>query len=143
MKKFFVIPFILSAALATVGVRANMQEGHSEHHEHKTVIISEDQPVPTISIVVHPDAVRGWNLELVVTNFAFAPEMINQENELNKGHAHLYINGEKITRIYGNWYYLPELPVGENEIKITLNTNQHEDLIYQEQIIEDVVLITN
>ncbi len=86
---------------------------------------------------------KGWNLNIETTNFTFAPETVNQESSPNQGHAHLYINGEKITRIYSNWYHLPELPKGDNEIKITINTNLHEDLIYQGKVIGDRTSINN
>ena len=100
-----------------------------------------DNPFPDVDLVVHKDPVNGWNLEIQFDNFALAPENINQENQPNEGHAHLHINGEKITRIYGNWYHLPELPEGSNELSVYLNTNQHEYLMYQNNMIEDTEIV--
>ena len=117
----------------------NSSETHDHHH--KTVMIQEGQPVPSVDVIVHQDAMRGWNLEIKLNNFAFTPESVNQANQPNEGHAHLYINGEKITRIYSNWYHLPELPSGSNQVKISLNTNSHESLMYQNQMIEDIEVI--
>lgn len=108
-----------------------------EGHHHKTIMIPEGKPIPSLNLVVHEDKVRGWNLEIKLNNFTFTPENVNQANQLNEGHAHLYINGEKITRIYGNWYYLAELPSGRNEVKIELNANGHESLVYRENKISD------
>ena len=118
-----------------------MNHSSGEHDHHKTIMIQEGQAVPGIDLIVHQDAIKGWNLEIKLANFAFTPENVNQENQLNKGHAHLYINGKKITRIYGNWYYLAELPSGSNEVKIALNTNAHEALMYQGNLIEDLEMI--
>lgn len=116
---------------------------HSEGgHHHGTIVISKDQLVPQVNLVVHQDVVKGWNLEIKLTNFALAPERVNQANQPNEGHAHLYINGEKVTRIYSDWYYLSELPPGNNEIKISLNTNSHEFLIFEGKTIEDAETIT-
>jgi hypothetical protein len=141
MKKYLLITLCCGLVVTSVSANEQMQGESPDSHEHKTVIISEDQPIPTIDLVVHQDTIKGWNLEVELNNFIFTPEMVNQENELNKGHAHLYINGEKVTRLYGNWYYLKELPVGKNEIRVIINTNQHEELIYQDNVIQDIEII--
>jgi hypothetical protein len=46
-----------------------------------------------------------------------------------------------VTRLYGNWYYLSELPPGRNELKVTLNTNKHEALMHEGQAIEATAII--
>lgn len=128
----------------------NRQHNHQEHsseesttdmHHHKTVMIEQGQPVPNVDLVVYEDALKGWNLEIKLDNFQLTPEDVNGNNQLNQGHAHLFINGQKITRIYSNWYYLETLPVGSNKVKISLNTNSHESLMYQGTMIEDVEII--
>ncbi len=116
-------------------------DNHHNHHNHKTVTIEEGQPVPDIDLIVYEDAVKGWNLEIKLDNFQLTPQDVNSDNKLNQGHAHLYVNGKKVTRIYGNWYYLETLPPGSNEVKISLNTNGHESLMYQGKMIEDIEII--
>ncbi|MBR8827459.1 MAG: hypothetical protein DSM107014_06055 [Gomphosphaeria aponina SAG 52.96 = DSM 107014] len=124
-------------ATASLIILSNWVSAHEgEQHEHATIEITAGQPVPTVDLIVHEDAVKGWNLEVQVTNFQFAPENVNQTSTPTEGHAHLYINGEKITRIYGNWYYLGELAPGQNEITVSLNANGHESLMYNGQMIE-------
>ncbi len=110
-------------------------------HEHKTMEIPVGQPIPSVDLIVHPDALRGWNLEVKVSNFRFAPEKINQESNAQEGHAHLYINGEKLTRLYGSWYYLASLNPGQHKITVTLNANGHEELVHNNQRIEDAETI--
>ncbi|MDX2228903.1 MAG: hypothetical protein NW220_04670 [Leptolyngbyaceae cyanobacterium bins.349] len=114
--------------------------GHSHgttHHSHPKVEVPPGQPVPTVNLVVRPDAMNGWNLEVKVTNFTFAPERINTKStSVNEGHAHLYVNGQKVSRLYGAWYHLPSLPPGTHNITVTLNTNDHGDLMYQGQPIQ-------
>lgn len=114
-----------------------------ENHHHKSIELSENDTIPTIKIMVSPDKIEGWNLEIKTTNFVFSPENLDKDSRINEGHGHLYINGKKVTRIYGNWYHIPELPQGKNEIKVTLNTNLHEDLIYNNNVIGDEIIITN
>ncbi|MEM9272697.1 MAG: hypothetical protein AAGA80_07000 [Cyanobacteria bacterium P01_F01_bin.143] len=111
------------------------------HHHHKAVMIEEGQPVPNVDLVVYPDSVKGWNLELKLENFQLTPQNVNNENQLNQGHAHLFVNGEQVTRLYGNWYYLDSLAAGSNEIKVNLNTNRHESLMYQGKMIEDIEIV--
>ncbi|MGI0484018.1 hypothetical protein ACN4EK_01205 [Pantanalinema rosaneae CENA516] len=105
----------------------------SDQHHHKTLAIPSGQPVPTVKLVVHPDALQGWNLEVQVTNFRFAPERINQQSITTEGHAHLYIDGQKLTRLYGSWYHLANLAPGEHRLTVTLNANGHEDLTHEGQ----------
>lgn len=110
-------------------------------HDHKTLEIPTGQPVPSVSLIVHPDAMLGWNLEVKVSNFKFAPEKVNQESKATEGHAHLYINGKKMTRLYGSWYYLSSLEPGSNKITVTLNSNGHEDLVDRGKPIEATKII--
>jgi hypothetical protein len=101
--------------------------GHGAH-DHGRFDIPAGQPLPQVAIAVHPDPMKGWNVQIQVQNFQFAPEQIDRPGAWNAGHAHLYINGRKLTRIYGSWYYLEGLPRGNHQILVTLNTNSHQDL---------------
>lgn len=115
--------------------------GQDHHHHHDALEIPDGQPVPTIAVIAHPDPMQGWNLEIQTTNFRFAPEDVNQENQPNAGHGHLYINGEKGARVYGSWLHLPQLPPGRNEITIGLNANNHQALTHSGQAIEATVVV--
>ena len=114
---------------------------HHHHHSHEPLEIPDGQPVPTITLRADRDPMQGWNLEIQTTNFRFAPEDVNQENQPNAGHGHLYINGEKGARVYGSWLHLPELPPGRNEITVSLNANNHQALTHDGQAIEATVVV--
>lgn len=132
---------------------ANHQEvinaNHSDHsshsskdaHDHGMLMISEGQPVPEVDLMVSKDPINGWNLKVELNNFTLTPENVNQANQPNEGHAHLYVNGEKISRIYSNWYHLPSLPSGTNEVRVALNSNSHQSLMYQGKMIEDTEVV--
>jgi hypothetical protein len=115
-----------------------MQPGLSpaDEHDHDSLEIPAGQPVPTVTLVAHPDAQTGWNLEVQTTNFRFAPERVNQPGSPAEGHAHLYIDGEKVTRLYGNWHYLGSLPSGRHEITVSLNTNEHQTLMHNREPVQ-------
>ncbi|MGL5133702.1 MAG: hypothetical protein ACRC78_14345 [Planktothrix sp.] len=122
-------------------------EAHESQHNpssphHKMIAIPPGQPIPSVDLVVHPDTRQGWNLELKLTNFKLTPEKANQPSDsYQEGHAHLYINGKKVTRLYGNWYYLAELPPGRHEVRVSLNGNGHETFGVENQEIGDTEII--
>ncbi len=95
-------------------------------HMHEKRMVSE--PYPTLSFEVIPDVKMGWNVHIETTNFVFAPQNVNTDYVEGEGHAHLYVNGVRLTRLYGNWYYLKELLPGENEITVSLSGNDHSEL---------------
>jgi hypothetical protein len=117
------------------------EDNHHHDQEHQTLEIPPEVPTPTVDFVIHEDAIKGWNLELKVTNFEFLPPTTHQDNIYNQGHAHLYVNDTKVTRIYGSWYYLSSLPPGRNQIKVTLNNNNHQSLSFNNNIVGDTEII--
>lgn len=128
--------------LSVSPIQAHEQQHHSSSSDHKSIAIPPGQPIPKVDLIVHPDARQGWNLELKLTDFQLTPENINQvSHSYQQGHAHLYINGKKVTRIYGNWYYLPELPPGRHQIRVGLTGNGHEMLMVHDQEIADTEMI--
>lgn len=80
---------------------------------------------PQVAITVERDAMDGWNVTLSTNNFTFTPELVNSANVDNTGHAHLYVDGVKIARLYGPNYHIPFLPVGDHEISVNLSSNDH------------------
>lgn len=70
-----------------------------------------------------PDAKSGFNVE--TTNWTWAPENVNAAALPNQGHAHLYVDGVKVARLYGPWYHLDGLAPGPHDITVTLNANNH------------------
>lgn len=109
----------------------DMEQGAHSGHSHGMMVIPDGQPVPQVTVDVFPDPVSGWNLQVQTANWTFAPESVNASSVPTEGHAHLYINGEKVTRIYGEWYHIPSLPPGEHVITVGLNANGHEALMHE------------
>ena len=80
---------------------------------------------PQVAVSVEEDLMNGWNVTITTNNFRFTPELVNSENVDNTGHAHLYVDGIKIARLYGPHFHIPYLPVGNHEISVNLSTNDH------------------
>ena len=98
----------------------------SHHGMHSNDLFEADMPHPTMDIELSEDAMSGFNLKINLKNFQFSPETVNLENSGNIGHAHLYVNGQKF-RLYSQYYHIPGdlLKSGDNEIKVTINANDH------------------
>ncbi|MFU8825273.1 MAG: hypothetical protein ACNA7N_13620, partial [Yoonia sp.] len=77
---------------------------------------------PQFAVAVEKDLMDGWNVTITTMNFTFTPEMVNSDNVDNTGHAHLYVNGMKLARLYGPHFHLHDLPEGEHEISVTLSS---------------------
>ena len=80
---------------------------------------------PQIAMDVFQDPTGGWNITLEIANFTFTPEAVNQDNTPNTGHAHLYVGGVKLARIYGTHFHMPDLAPGQHEVVVALSSNDH------------------
>jgi len=98
-------------------------------HQHPLRNVSPDTPVSSVTHLVFPDMMGGYNVQIIPRNFVFTPAAINREVKDNQGHAHIYVNGVKVSRVYSKWYYLSSafLKPGENTVSVTLNANDHSE----------------
>ncbi|ABB57662.1 hypothetical protein [Synechococcus elongatus] len=103
----------------------NHQHQSGAGHSHGSLAVPTGTPQPTVNLVVERDRKSGWNLRLTTTNFQFAPEELDKTNRVDSGHAHLFLNGKKIARLYGPWYHLASLPAGKQTLMVELTSNQH------------------
>ncbi len=98
-------------------------------HDHATAINLPAGPdAPGLEISLTPDPMAGWNLHVMPQNFRFAPENASQPDKPGEGHAHVYVNGQKLARLYGGWMHIPDLPKGETTVEVSLNANSHSTL---------------
>lgn len=116
-------------------------DGHSDHNHDQLVEIGDDAPIPSVALSVTPTAAGGYFVALETENFDFAPEAVDGPHVEGQGHAHLYVNGEKITRLYGPEYFIESLPSGDVEIRVTLNANDHATYAHHGEPIADTVIV--
>jgi hypothetical protein len=151
MKRFrsfliFFIPFIAFFVYFTNQNEHNHSTANASknHTDPGYVEIPEGYHVPAVSMRVTQDQSGTWLLKVETNHFAFAPEKAAIKSSIyNEGHAHLYINGKKINRLYGENYNLGKLPKGKNEIVVTLNSNNHGVLYYKGQPIQSSIVVDN
>lgn len=99
---------------------------HARMHGQPITLAAED--APSLAIRVTPDPMSGHNLFVETEGFAFAPQNASGDNQPGEGHAHVYVNGTKVGRLYGPWLHLPDLPKGAVTVEVTLNANDHRPL---------------
>lgn len=86
------------------------------------------ETAPSVTMMLKPDPRAGYNLHVMVDNFAFSPEAASLDHVPGQGHAHVYINGEKRSRLYGPWMHIASLPKGKVTVEVALNSNDHRPL---------------
>lgn len=99
-----------------------------DHAGHDMPLEIDAADAPEMAIGVTHDPVSGYNLHLKIDQFEFAPEQAGLAHVAGQGHAHVYVNGVKIARLYGPWLHIAALPAGAAEVEVTLNANDHRTL---------------
>lgn len=108
-------------------------------HSHIPIDVPSNAPTPRLSLELSRDVMSGFNLTLKLSHYQFTvpPANMSMQEMMSvgqlsrqgylQGHAHLYINGEKIQRIYGQYVHLPQelFKNGINNISVTLNNHGH------------------
>ncbi|MCF6311913.1 MAG: hypothetical protein L3J39_05630 [Verrucomicrobiales bacterium] len=122
----FMVPYYFGAQLSNL--EASSQDKGKQAHSRKLIEVDDPGQAPALAISIHKDPVAGWNLELTTENFVFAPAKAGYDPVEGEGHAHLYIDGRKVARLYGVWYHIPRLDPGHHKVVVTLNANNHRGL---------------
>ncbi len=93
----------------------------------------ESASAMSVDVDASVDPVSGVNVHIKPVGFTFAPDNINQEHMNGEGHAHIYVDGVKVSRVYTPWFHLDDLARGIREIEVTLNANSHQEYARQGQ----------
>lgn len=109
-------------------------------HDHETLRDLPAENAPALSVEATPDTGSGWQIHLVTQNFTFAPESAGGKAVPGEGHAHLYLDGIKIGRVYGPWVHLDRTG---GELRVTLNANDHRPLSVEGTPVEAVLTLSD
>ncbi len=120
-------------ATATVDVPPHDHGAHS-HGDAGQVAWEGAAPQMTIEVVEDPKS--GYNALIAVDGLTLSAENVNGDHVDDEGHLHLYVNGQKVGRLYGDATHIPVLPVGEVEITIGAFTNDHSAYVIDGEPIE-------
>ncbi len=112
----------------------------SDHgHEHGGTVETSGMAV---EVTAEVDPIDGINVHIIPTGFVFAPERVNQADVDGEGHAHVYVDGQKVGRAYGEWFHLKGVAPGEREIRVTLQTNGHSEYVVDGQPVQAATTIS-
>ena len=112
-------------------------------HMHTTKYEVEAEKAPKVELVVSEDAKSGYNIKIITTDYKFTPENVNQENIPNEGHAHLYIDGVKIARLYSPYFHYDGNFEGTKTFRVTLNANDHSEYALNGETIASEIQVTH
>jgi hypothetical protein len=84
---------------------------------------------PNATLEVQKDPTGGFNVHVLTSNFVWRPEMASKQHVLGEGHAHVYLDGQKIMRIYNEWFHLNTYQfatkAGEQLLSVEFVGNDH------------------
>jgi hypothetical protein len=87
------------------------------------------ESAPKVTMEIEKDPTGGFNVQVVTTNFVWRPEMASMKHVPGEGHAHVYLDGRKIMRIYNEWFHLNTYQFstrpGEQLLSIEFVGNDH------------------
>jgi len=85
---------------------ATIIPSHAHTSGATTVHEITQEAAPKTTLDVQKDPTGGFNVQVVTTNFVWRPEMASMQHVPGEGHAHVYLDGRKIMRIYNEWFHL-------------------------------------
>ena len=123
--------------------RGDSSHGHGDDH-HATVETATIESELPISVSITAEVQTGGDVyvRILTGNWRWAPEQVDQPHAPGEGHAHIYVDGEKISRVFEPFYQLTGLAPGEHEIRVTLNSNNHHELLVSGKAVESATLVT-
>ena len=120
-------------AMVTVDVPPHDHGAHS-HGDAGQVAWAGDAPQMAIEVVKDPKS--GYNALITVDGMTLSAENINGDHVDGEGHLCLYVNGQKVGRLYGDATHIPVLLVGEVEITVGAFSNGHRAYVIDGEPIE-------
>ncbi|WP_298769651.1 hypothetical protein [uncultured Shewanella sp.] len=105
------------------------EQAINDKHSHANKMIPKGVMEPKLDLQLFEDVKSGYNLHIIYDGFELeSPEFLDSPEGKIEGHAHLFINGKKIQRVYGAYLHLDSslFQVGINSISVTLNSHEHD-----------------
>ena len=100
---------------------------------------------PTASLEIKKDPTGGFNVHVVTTNFIWRPEMASMKHVPGEGHAHVFLDGRKIMRIYNEWFHLNTYQfatrAGEQLLSVEFVGNDHAPYTIQGSPVGDTRIV--
>lgn len=147
---------IVAGAFIGINISSSVAEGSAQetlsaypvdlsmaglHRHDRRNVPAENAPNVELTAAEDPMMPGHFNLRIDTDNFQFAPENVSSKFVIGEGHAHIFVDDVKISRAYDSYYHLPRLDPGKHTIKVTLNTNNHQEYAVDGATISDSVQV--
>ncbi len=104
----------------------------SADHQHSSSLslhsVAANQ-APQLRVIALKDSTGGFNVHIITSNFRWSPEHVSQAFVPGEGHAHLYLDGVKIGRVYSAWFHVNTAQFarrsGEQLVSVELAGDDH------------------
>ena len=135
LEKGALIPITLKFENAgSVSTSAKISEKLIMNHSRSNGILENPAPTVAVKWKKSPSA-TGATLQLSVDNFTFVNVSDDLKHIPNQGHAHIYLNGLKLGRLYAETYELGSLLPGKYRLSVVLNSNDHRPYLTNGQLV--------
>ena len=129
-------------AATVIDVPEHDHSAHDHGHGEHEMGIEWAGDAPQLNLEVTPDALGGYNAVVTVDGMTLSRENANGDHVDGEGHLHLYVDGQRIARLYGTAAHIPVLPDGDAVVSVSANTNNHMPYMIDGSPIEAAVTIT-
>jgi hypothetical protein len=103
------------------------------------------EKAPTALLELKKDPTGGFNVRVKTTNFTWRPEMASMKHVPGEGHAHVFLDGRKIMRIYNEWFHLNTFQfatrAGEQLLSVEFVGNDHAPYTIQGSPVGDTQIV--
>ncbi|MEC7256348.1 MAG: copper chaperone PCu(A)C [Pseudomonadota bacterium] len=118
------VHFAGAGDIATRARIATATPSHAMHGMDAAYDVPAGETPPRIGVVLSPDG-DDWQVRLDLRDITLSPDTVDMPHQPGQGHAHLYLNGLKLQRMYTPEARIGTLPPGRHIVEVTLNTNDH------------------
>lgn len=101
------------------------EHGHDDHDHGEAMEVEFDGPAPELGLTVEADPKSGYNAFVTLDGMVLSAQNASGDHVDGEGHLHIYVNGQKLGRLYGLATHIPVLPDGDVEIRVAAYTNDH------------------
>lgn len=117
---------------------------------HPVEPLAENVLVPSVRFDITEDSMDGYNITMELDDFNMtaplygtADSLTTSAGEMMSGHLHLYINGEKMMRVYGPAVHVPAswLKEGINTVTLSVNNHRHGTFTHQDKEVQSTAII--
>ena len=123
----------------TVAIRLQNTSAAVMNHGMSTSV--SETPAPTMELNWEDLPTKnGAKLRLETNNFTFSRTDDDAAHVPNEGHAHVYLNGLKLGRLYSETYQIGALSPGNYTLSVALNSNEHQPYLNESGPVIDALM---